>query len=847
MPPVVSFLFPLALVVSSLSFSFPAFLLIAYIPGALLFRAPVLARERRAALSFEERAFWAIVLSLALSLAVTLLLAAIGQYRFSRLLIINGLVALTALATWRTGLLYRGAAARPGWHALLPVILIGLGLRLFFPPSEYVIGGRDPGSYMNEGIQIAQRGSLVIRDPVVAAVPPSSRDLFFPSHKNPSYYGLRFMGFWIMDPDSGATIGQFPHLFPASIALGYGLDGLTGARRAVGFWALLGLVAVYLAGARLIGPLAAAAGAVLLGVTEVQVWFARYPNVEVLIQAFLFAACLAAARAQIDEDPFFGPVAAVLLALLLFASVAAIPAVVAVVAAVVVARIDDRPIPRRFLPVLAIGLAAAFLYLAEVTTPYWARTAEYFRQLGPAGLLGFSLVGAGTVGVVMWATRRVAVADWLHALIPIGLVVLTIGAAAYAYLLRRPGGRMAEFDAYALRIFTSFYLLVPGLVAALLGYALVVRRMFWRDPALILTITAYALFLFYKTRIVPEHFWMARRFLPAVLPGALLFVAGAAFVGLTTKRRALQAVRLVIGVAFLVLLGHQYLSASRRLLPHVEYAGIIPKLEHLASLFQDDDLVLVESRNASDLHVLATPLAYIYARNVLVFNTPVPDKRQLLVFLTWARSRYREVFFLGSGGTDLLSKSIAVTPTESDRFQVPEYDSPLNAHPGGVTFKEFDYGVYRFVDPGSPSPWFSLDVGIRDDVHVVRFHAKEQEGTGARRTFRWTRDTSYVSIVNMQADHRLLTLWMHNGGRPPSVAPARVLVRLGGRLLGSVVVENGFRPYSFPIPAELAGELSRSDVPALLRLDTTVWNPRRTGVSNDDRELGVMVDRVEVR
>ena len=38
------------------------------------------------------------------------------------------------------------------------------------------------------------------------------------------------MGFFVTDPASGTVVGQFPHLYPAAIAIGYGLDGLTGAR-----------------------------------------------------------------------------------------------------------------------------------------------------------------------------------------------------------------------------------------------------------------------------------------------------------------------------------------------------------------------------------------------------------------------------------------------------------------------------------------------------------------------------------------------------------------------------------------------------------------------------------------
>ena len=106
-----------------------------------------------------------------------------------------------------------------------------------------------------------------------------------------------------------------------------------------------------------------------------------------------------------------------------------------------------------------------------------------------------------------------------------------LALAVYALVFRQPGGKLTDYDAYALRNFADFYFTRPALVAALVGYALVVRGLFWRDPALILTLTAFSLFFFYKIRIVPEHFWAARRFIPVILPGALLLVAAAALTG----------------------------------------------------------------------------------------------------------------------------------------------------------------------------------------------------------------------------------------------------------------------------------------------------------------------------
>ncbi len=279
-----------------------------WLPGAILFRLPIADRNKRAGLDAEERLFWCVMISVAVSTSVVLGLAAANRYSFQRLILADLAIAFVAAIGARFRLRLSPSAAWPGLGALAAVALVVLGCWRFFPPSEYIIGGKDPGVYVNEGIQIAQRGTLVLKDPVVASVPPFARDLFFPSYQRLDYYSLRFMGFFLENPETGATVGQFPHFFPASIAIGYGLDGLTGARRAVGVWAILGVLAVYFAGRRLVGTAAAFAAASLLTLNVAEVWFSRYPNTELAMQAVLFAALLASARAHVDRDAFFAPV-----------------------------------------------------------------------------------------------------------------------------------------------------------------------------------------------------------------------------------------------------------------------------------------------------------------------------------------------------------------------------------------------------------------------------------------------------------------------------------------------------------------------------------------------------------
>ena len=60
-------------------------------------------------------------------------------------------------------------------------------------------------------------------------------------------------------------------------------------------------------------------------------------------------------------------------------------------------------------------------------------------------------------------------------------------------------------------------------------------------------------------------------------------------------------------------------------------------------------------------------------------------------------------------------------------------------------------------------------------------------------------------------------------------------------------VDTGFKPYALPIPPALAERLSGSAAPIELTLTTSAWKPETVLGTPDDRDLGVMVDRVTVK
>ena len=451
---------------------------------------------------------------------------------------------------------------------------------------------------------------------------------------------------------------------------------------------------------------------------------------------------------------------------------------------------------------------------------------------------------AAALAIVFGAAQLPAVRrllPWVWKVLAVAAVALVI----YAYFFRVAAGRLAEHDAIALRSF-AWYVMPLGLFTALVGYVAALRRFAARDSVFLLTFSLYATFVFYKIRIVPVHYWMTRRFLPIILPGAMLLAAFAAFGRWREDDRGWRyRLRAAAGVVVIAILAAQFWTRSSPLFGHVEYAGVIPRLEKLAQTFGDQDLVIVESRDASDVHVLALPLAYIYARNVLLLPNRRPDAATMERFIAWARKQYATVYFVGGGGTELLTKAIAVAADRhrsvpGARVVVGVERAAGRRPPQGVRLQRLP-----FIDPpAAPAGAVALDVGVNDDVNVLRFHAKERHANGT--TFRWSRDVSYINLQGVTAADRTITLVMDDGRRPAQVPPASVEVSMNDQVLGRVTVGPDFKPYVLSIPPALAAAAGSSGTPVRVKLVTNVWRPKAVLGVPDDRDLGVMVDRVDV-
>jgi hypothetical protein len=836
--------------------AFASLVVLAYVPGALVYRLPAADRPRRAALPAEERLFWAVVISSVITTLAALALASVGAYSLRRLLAVDLAMAALLVLAARGRLQYRPAAARPSWSVILPAAIFALGLSLYFPSSEYIMGGKDPGTYMNQGIQIGQRGSLVIHDATLAGLPEKFRPMFLSDVPEVVgqglHQGVRFMGFFVTDASRGEVMGQFPHAFPAWIAVAYGLDGLSGARRAVGVWAILGLLAVYFVGARFAGRWAAFTGVALLAINVAQVWYARYPNSELMQQALLFSAFLALARAYRDDDRFFAPVAAVLLGSVMFVRLDSLVVIGIIGAGLLLLIADGKRLGGRFLAPLAVLLGVAAAYFAGPMRAYFAIP---LMQVGGAPGLLAALAGFGTAAFILRRARAAspAAVDVAQRWVARALAVTVAALAAYAYFFREPVGLLAAHDAYAFRVF-GWYVGPAGVLVAVVAFTVLAWTRFWGDPVLLTAGALISVFFFYKIRIVPENFWQARRYLPVILPFACLMMAAGAFEAYRRRVRRLPAhaplrakarpaaLLLAPPLAVLVFIGSTFLGATRPILHHVEYAGLIPAVERLASQFTDRDLILVEPRSSSDTHVLATPLAYIYAKHVLLFSSPRPGTTEVAQLLAWAGRAYERVILVAEGGLDVASPSIGITPIRNERASIPEYESARNTYPREIRQKKFNLNLYELSASPSAEPVLDLDIGGFDDPWVLRVFARQdQDGV----TYRWLRDRSFVTLMGVPASARALVIRAGDGGRPAAAGPAEVQVFVNDHAIGTVTVSGGFADYRLDMPPDVAAAAA-ARATTEVRLACKTWVPETILGGSDDRELGVMLDRIRI-
>lgn len=622
------------------------------------------------------------VLSCSLGVAivgwVAILLAELGQFSLLTVSVIwvvlaGSLVGLGWYRSQQWQLLPSKPSPAP-WFPILPGWLEYLFLAtwlllacwLFFRPHEFLLGAADAGVYVNLGASIAETGSILITDPLLAELDPSLYPAFLrplPADPVAPYYFLP--AYFVLGQPPGQLTPQFYPGHPVWLAIANVLSGGNVATMLLlpGLWALLGALVLYLLGRQLGGWQTAVL--ILLGITinALQVWFARYPTAESLSQFLLLSGLWSIGQWLRDEhpQPVWGLTAALTLGQFFLVRIDAI-IVLPLFALLLLWQLLSPKTPLSLLAwfwlPFTTALCHAFYHGLWQSQPYfWS----VFGIIGRVFMRNWELLLLGSVlaaiiGWQLWhrfgASLPQQWQQWLR-----GAAIAAIGIwAAYGWFVRPYiNSTVLWDDPYSaakipllnhenwLRL--GWYLTAVGIWLGIIG----ICWLLWRYQRSTIIFVAVGLFfaIVYLTnsRANPHQIYVMRRYVPIVLP---LFVLGAAY-GLFELARWKRPFSLIAATLLALIWLGGLGWAAQGFISQVDYAGLTTQLDSLnAQLAPNSILIFNDQASVGAADQIATPLKFLYGHDILILRNPeaITDAQLTDLVQGW-RKNGRFIYWLG--------------------------------------------------------------------------------------------------------------------------------------------------------------------------------------------------------
>ena len=818
-----------------------------FAPGVLLVSA--LVGRDKIALSLGEKLYLSVASSVLLSGWVGLTLAEIGRFSPANVAaVVAILVAVAALALSKQ---LSFASGSRDWRELgVATALLAFTLVAYYPPYEYILGGRDPGIYVNTGFHLAREGNLTFTDPVIASIPEEDWALFFRVDKElPDWKHLRFQGYGLENPSSARVVPHGLHLYPTWIATAAAMYQMRAGLYATPFFAMLGALGLFFALNRIFGFEIAAWASAFLTVFQIQIWFARFPNSEVVVQFLYALALMFFFFMEEKRSTIAGAMAGVALGSTLLARMENVLFLVPIALVMIWKRLKrelDAP-EIAFLGGFSILALHAAVHDRFVSWPYVSSILgrHYWRILGDnlwaiaaLGIIGFVVVdrlaGRWPSGTYTWVQSN---------RFRMGAALALFALAAFTYFVRPfwHGPRTAPHDAEAfLRMSWYFYPL--GLALAVSGAMVLLVRARKTQVFFLLTGLTFSLFFFYKVRVWHDHYFAMRRFIPVILPSLVVCISVFLVSLRSDARRLTQWGARVIAATLLVI----YFVDGRALWAfrgHEEFPGSLDFVEELARHIGDDDVVIFPRREG--LHMLELPLAELEGKHVLEFYSLKPPRDRLEDLLVQWRDEYRDVYFVTNYKVSL--SGLFTRHVKDFWFATEKYEYAYTRPPSAAEAFHLRFTLSKAVDlddlaervPKLPD----LDVGGSDDLQVAWFHEKELDEEGT--SYRWSQRTSSIFLPAVGQGTK--TLLVRLAGPREDEAPLHsVELAIEGHSLGSLTPGREFETYELEIPPELSTRAEATY--AILTLGTETWRPSNSiPDATDVRELGVRVDSIVLR
>ena len=651
-----------------------------------------------------------------LSLTV-ILLSLLKRYSLTALTLINGIqLLLLAFAVskhaktffgWRE---FLGRVKKERWNKLLLVMLIvGFFLYGLFP-SKYMLGGRDYGLYILNGIHLSQTGSLQYESDVFinenyekleGVVSPGYPALTSPVNSES------------FDGEPGDISPQFMPMFSALLAVGYDLAGLEGLIRVNMVIGVLALLVLYYLAKEFFHKKAALLLTAFMLLNPAQLWGARITETEILSQVLFFSSMYVFLQAWKSGEKKRYMLAGFLLGIgcmnRIDTLIYGLGLFVMLVYCILWNRNLKKPVWAACKSYMLVSLAA-LLYGSVFSTVYFAdlwnggalSTAVYINAAGLLAALfaeaatRFFYKSKGKNRILQVVENKTALAGCCCVL---GAVFL------FLYLVRPHMGEGMEYRSLVEFCWYTTVFMVGFMVWGI--YKLLKSEGRNSERYFVLLLIGMSSLLAYLIRpsITPDHIWASRRWITVNIPFVLLFGCYGLIKCTFWNPRIAKGLQVLAGAAVSVL----FLWRCKPFLLVPIMDGIEDAYERLAWQMAPDTVYFTTDEK------IASFLRYVYDKSVYMVDTE--DLSRLVNYVKDEGS----VFYVGnSGALGEARFHLGYETIYEDEVRVKTLESSVGRYPRTIYEERFDLSVSRLT----PQESSVIRLG-RSDMRLDAAHYEE--------------------------------------------------------------------------------------------------------------------------
>ncbi len=516
-------------------------------------------------------------------------------------------------------------------------------------PTNYMLGGRDPGLYYLNGIHIAQTGSYQYEEDVYLTNHYEELEgvvtLGYPGIYSDYEYGY--------SEKAGEMTPQFMPMYSAAMAIGYDLGGISVMIRVNAWITILSLLTIYFFLKRIFSEKIGLISIIMLAISPAQLWYGRNSVSELLLQLLIFLSVDLFEQGFKQNRRFYGIISGLLLGIGVMDRIDAYISGVGLIAVLIYTILfsyEKRKYTCYSVAAYCITGGIAFLY-----GMIWSRPYFHVHMAGTLGKILFLNLGmlllAGIIVLIQFVInkishKKVARTNYFFQIFEsrtfvIVLFCLLLLVWIYAYFIR-PMGVLPEDKAYFVKhniVELSWYVSPVIMVLSILGLVGILYKKSEKQESIFLFL-AIGLSNYIGYGINPfiskDHIWAARRWVTLIIPFLIIMgILGIQILYHLLRKKQGFVGKILCGCIIIGVSGY-LLYQSKAFITTKIMNNLDTELEGLAAQLEEDQIYITNNEE------IASYLHYVYDKQI--YYSTLEDTEAIEQYI----NTHQGLYYIGS-------------------------------------------------------------------------------------------------------------------------------------------------------------------------------------------------------